>query len=175
MSSVALGGRLPTVLALLNIGPLELLLLGAAAVLLFGGDLPDVARKAARMAGRLRGMTNDFTREFHEHDDLKDSLRPPPELRNPLKDLKKLSLDTDADTDSEAKSANKPATTKSWRPEISPLDTDPAFRRDLPLTPVVHPDADPESKALSEPDVEQNSDTAERPDVDSDESEELSA
>ena len=48
MSWDAFGGRIEVVLAFLNIGPLELLLLGAAAVLLFGGDLPDVARKAAR-------------------------------------------------------------------------------------------------------------------------------
>ena len=70
-------------LAILNIGPLELLLLGAAAVLLFGGDLPDVARKAARMAGRLRGMTNDLTREFKENTDFEDKLRRPPQLDQP--------------------------------------------------------------------------------------------
>jgi len=71
------------VLAILNIGPLELLLLGAAAVLLFGGDLPDVARKAARLAGRLRGMTNDLTREFKENTDFEDKLRRPPQLDQP--------------------------------------------------------------------------------------------
>ena len=83
MSWGAFGGRIEVVLAILNIGPLELLLLGAAAVLLFGGDLPDVARKAARMAGRLRGMTNDLTREFRENTDFEGKLRRPPELDKP--------------------------------------------------------------------------------------------
>jgi len=68
------------VLAFLNIGPFELLLLGAAAVLLFGGDLPDVARKAAVMAGRLRAMTGDLTREMQGRSDLRSDLRRPPEL-----------------------------------------------------------------------------------------------
>jgi Sec-independent protein translocase protein TatA len=68
------------VLAILNIGPFELLLLSAAAVLLFGGDLPEVARKAAAMAGRLRAMTTNLTREMQSHGDFKNELRRPPEL-----------------------------------------------------------------------------------------------
>lgn len=67
-------------LAFLNIGPFELLLLGAAAVLLFGGDLPDVARKAAVMAGRLRTMTGDLTREMRGSADLRSDLHRPSEL-----------------------------------------------------------------------------------------------
>lgn len=93
-------------LAILNIGPLELLLLGAAAVLLFGGDLPDVARKAARMAGRLRGMTNDLTREFKENTDFEDKLKRPRQLDMPPIE-KKFSV-----TD--------------WRPVSSPPDSDEA-------------------------------------------------
>lgn len=67
-------------LALLNIGFPEMLLLAAAAVMLFGGDLPDVARKAARFVGKLRSLSQDLTRELNMPDDL---TRPPPELRRP--------------------------------------------------------------------------------------------
>jgi len=38
--------------------------MAAAAVLLFGGDLPATARKAARMVGRLRSLAADLGREF---------------------------------------------------------------------------------------------------------------
>jgi Sec-independent protein translocase protein TatA len=51
-------------LGFLNIGPFELLIMAAAAVMLFGGDLPQTARKVARMVGRLRGMAADLGREF---------------------------------------------------------------------------------------------------------------
>ena len=51
-------------LAFLNIGPFELIIMAAAAVMLFGGDLPQTARKAARMVGRLRGLASELGREF---------------------------------------------------------------------------------------------------------------
>jgi Sec-independent protein translocase protein TatA len=51
-------------LALLNIGPMELLIMAAAAVMLFGGDLPATARKAAQAVGRLRSLAADLGREF---------------------------------------------------------------------------------------------------------------
>jgi len=51
-------------LALFNIGPMELLIMAAAAVMLFGGDLPATARKAAQTVGRLRSLAADLGREF---------------------------------------------------------------------------------------------------------------
>lgn len=59
-------------LGLLNIGFLELLLLTLAAVMLFGGDLPGVARKAGTLLGRLRSTA----------DDLKGYVQAPPEMRD---------------------------------------------------------------------------------------------
>jgi len=50
------------VLGLLDIGPWELLLVAVGAILLFGGDLPDVARRAGRSLGRLRSMAGDLAR-----------------------------------------------------------------------------------------------------------------
>lgn len=55
-------------LAFLNIGTFELLLVLVVAVVLFGGDLPDVARKAARVVGRMRAMANDIGRELNRPD-----------------------------------------------------------------------------------------------------------
>lgn len=66
---------MPVFVAILNIGPFELILIAGAAVLLFGGDLPQAARQAARFVGKLRGMASELTRE----------LTPPPELDRPSK------------------------------------------------------------------------------------------
>lgn len=60
-------------LAILNIGTFELLVLAGGAVLLFGGDLPQTARKVARVVARIRGMVADLGAE----------LNPPPELKKP--------------------------------------------------------------------------------------------
>jgi Sec-independent protein translocase protein TatA len=57
-------------LAIFNIGPIELLIMAAAAVMLFGGDLPATARKAARTIGRLRAMAAELGREFAAEDSL---------------------------------------------------------------------------------------------------------
>ena len=51
--------------AILNIGTFEMLVLAAAAVLLFGGDLPETARKTARLVSRVRSMMHDVTRELN--------------------------------------------------------------------------------------------------------------
>ena len=55
-------------LGLLNIGTTELIIVVVVAVMLFGGDLPDVARKAARMVGKVRGMADDLGRELRQAD-----------------------------------------------------------------------------------------------------------
>lgn len=63
------------VLAFFGIGPFELLLLAALAVMLYGGDLPDMARKAGRLLARLRAISADLSRELHRP--------PPPGLERP--------------------------------------------------------------------------------------------
>lgn len=67
-------------LGLLNIGTPELIIVIVVAIMLFGGELPDVARKAARVMGKVRGMADDLTRELKhgEHAkalDLRDEVR----------------------------------------------------------------------------------------------------
>lgn len=57
-------------IAIFNIGPIELLIMAAAAVMLFGGDLPATARKAARTIGRLRALASELGREFSAEDQL---------------------------------------------------------------------------------------------------------
>ncbi|RKY20891.1 MAG: hypothetical protein DRQ55_06150 [Planctomycetota bacterium] len=104
-------------LALLDIGPLEFVLLAAAAVLLFGGDLPDVARKAARFVGRMRAMSSDLTQDLR---------RPPPEFRMPdeLRRPPELDLPTDLGLSPQERSlsASPPISEASWRPKTSPPD-----------------------------------------------------
>jgi Sec-independent protein translocase protein TatA len=68
--------RVAPPLGLLDIGPVELLILAAAAVMLFGGDLPDMARRAGRMLGRLRASAQELTREVEPPADL--GQLPPP-------------------------------------------------------------------------------------------------
>ena len=58
------------IIAIFNIGPIELLIMAAAAVMLFGGDLPATARKAARTLGRLRGLATELGREFSAEEHL---------------------------------------------------------------------------------------------------------
>ena len=71
------------VLAIFNIGPLELMIMAAAAVMLFGGDLPVTARKAARTIGRLKALASELGREFSAADEL-------PSRKDLQLDLKKL-------------------------------------------------------------------------------------
>ncbi len=62
----------PSALAILNIGLLELFLIVIAAIMLFGGDLPDVARKAGRLVGRLRSTVDDLRRYVDTPAELRD-------------------------------------------------------------------------------------------------------
>ena len=80
----------PCALALLDVGPVEMLVLAIAAIMLFGGDLPDIARRAGQIVGRLRSAATDLTRQLHAPPDLyklpdpDDSIhRPPPALPAP--------------------------------------------------------------------------------------------
>jgi Sec-independent protein translocase protein TatA len=61
---------LPPTLGLLDVGPLEMLVLTVAAIILFGGDLPDLARRAGQLVGRLRAAAHELTRQ----------IEPPPDL-----------------------------------------------------------------------------------------------
>ena len=72
-----------SVLGLLDVGPLEMLVLTAAAIMLFGGDLPDIARKAGRMIGRLRAAASDLTREVDPPADLLHLPDPDAEMHRP--------------------------------------------------------------------------------------------
>jgi len=47
-----------------GLSPFEMMVIGVIAVVLFGGSLPDVARKAGGMYRDLRGKLNEVQREF---------------------------------------------------------------------------------------------------------------
>ncbi|MBI4881708.1 MAG: twin-arginine translocase TatA/TatE family subunit [Planctomycetes bacterium] len=63
----------PPVLAFLDIGSQEMLLILIVALLLFGGRLPDVARTVGRTVGQLRrtaqNLTQDLRRDMYEPPD----------------------------------------------------------------------------------------------------------
>jgi len=104
------------VLGLLNVGPLELLIIAAAAVMLFGGDLPDTARKAARMVVRLRALAADLGREFSNTTGSSRPFRTADELRRlaGLDDSPPPPTWTPAAPPPDATAAREPAA--SWRP-----------------------------------------------------------
>ena len=72
-----------------DVGATELLVVAVLAVMLYGGDLPDVARKAGTTVKRLRGVA----------DDLKRQVTLPPEMQTGIRDvraeLRKLPQDLD--------------------------------------------------------------------------------
>ncbi|MEL6106207.1 MAG: twin-arginine translocase TatA/TatE family subunit [Planctomycetota bacterium] len=47
-----------------GLSPFEMMVIGVIAVVLFGGNLPDVARKAGSVYREFRGRLNDMQREF---------------------------------------------------------------------------------------------------------------
>lgn len=47
-----------------GLSPFEMMAIGVIAVVLFGGNLPDVARKAGSVYREFRGRLNDVQREF---------------------------------------------------------------------------------------------------------------
>jgi Sec-independent protein translocase protein TatA len=58
----------PAVLLLFDIGPMEFFILVGAAIMLFGGDLPDVARKAGRTVRKLRALATEAARNLETPD-----------------------------------------------------------------------------------------------------------
>lgn len=47
-----------------GLSPFEMMVIGVIAVVLFGGNLPDVARKAGGIYREFRGRLNEVQREF---------------------------------------------------------------------------------------------------------------
>ncbi len=47
-----------------GLSPFEMMVIGVIAVVLFGGNLPDVARKAGSMYREFRGRLQEVQREF---------------------------------------------------------------------------------------------------------------
>jgi len=101
------------VLGLLDIGPWELLLVAIGAILLFGGDLPDVARRAGRALGRLRSMAGDLARSADLPPDVghlpPDTARLPEEVRRLPGDVEEI-----------AREIHRPA--DADEPDIKPAD-----------------------------------------------------
>lgn len=105
-------------LGLLDIGPWELLFVAIGAILLFGGDLPDVARRAGRTLGRLRGMASDLTRSANLPPDVHQLPRGTPQLPKEVRrlpeDVKEIAdeiqrpPDTTSDTESAGDTQEQP-------------------------------------------------------------------
>jgi len=72
-----------TPLGLLDVGPVEALVIAVAAVMLFGGDLPDIARRTGHYIGRLRAAANDLARQFDAPADLLKLPEPDDEMHRP--------------------------------------------------------------------------------------------
>jgi sec-independent protein translocase protein TatA len=71
-----------TILAFMSFGFSELLLVGVVALLVFGGNLPDVMRTLGRNYARLRQSLNEFSRPVREQ--MREVTRlPPPDLSAP--------------------------------------------------------------------------------------------
>jgi len=133
-------------LAFLNVGTFELVVLAGAAILLFGGDLPDVARKAAVWVQKIRSLSTELSRELNR--------QVPPELKLPP-DVKPRGLQM---PDELKLTAKERAVDASWRPKSSPPgpEDQPPFgtREDAPPitdgAPVVGGDADADADTDAE-------------------------
>jgi sec-independent protein translocase protein TatA len=69
------------ILLLFEVGSGELMLIVFVALLLYGGDLPKIARSVGRVVSDLRRSADTLTREFRE-----DEVRRPAPPRRPLPD-----------------------------------------------------------------------------------------
>jgi Sec-independent protein translocase protein TatA len=70
-------------LGLLDVGPIEMLVLAVAAIMLFGGDLPDLARRAGQIVGRLRAAAHELTSQIDPPADLLRLPDPDDAMHNP--------------------------------------------------------------------------------------------
>jgi Sec-independent protein translocase protein TatA len=117
-------------LAIFNIGPIELLIMAAAAVMLFGGDLPATARKAARTVGRLRALAAELGREFSAEEHLPKRS----DLGIDLKQLAKLDegpIDTRPDHPGRREDEPIPDPTEADAPVAAEDVALPAWRKSL--------------------------------------------
>jgi len=133
-------------LAILNIGPLEWIVLLAGAIMLFGGDLPSVIRKLAQFLGRLRAMASDITREVNLHDyhappPHRPALPPPPPTEFEI-DPGAASAAPEADRDDLDK--RDAAELDSAEADASPDENSPPHADDAPPPPD-HSDWEPET------------------------------
>ena len=72
-----------SMLGLLDVGPIEMLLLAVAAIMLFGGDLPDLARRAGQIVGRLRAAAHELTSQIDPPADLLHLPEPDDKMHRP--------------------------------------------------------------------------------------------
>jgi sec-independent protein translocase protein TatA len=56
------------IFALIGMGPMEMMIIGAIAVILFGSKLPEVARSVGKSYRELRSGLNDFQSHTHVPD-----------------------------------------------------------------------------------------------------------
>src|SRR5215467_8852067 len=87
----------PLQLLLFDVGAGEMLLVILLAIMLYGGDLPDVARKTGQQIRKIRGIADDLKRQVQlpPEADIRPILReadPRPELRalDPRPEIRKL-------------------------------------------------------------------------------------
>jgi sec-independent protein translocase protein TatA len=103
-----------------DVGATELLVVAVLAVMLYGGDLPDVARKAGTTVKRLRGVA----------DDLKRQVTLPPEMQTGIRDvraeLRKLPQDLDLRKEIQAEPETKEPAPEPDAPAEPPPDDKPA-------------------------------------------------
>jgi sec-independent protein translocase protein TatA len=128
-----------------DVGATELLVVAALAVMLYGGDLPDVARKAGTTVKRLRGVA----------DDLKRQVTLPPEMQTGFREvraeLRKLPQDLDLRPDIAAEpEPRKPASESEAPAEPPPVEHSEAAPVDPPTgDPPPPPSAPPPGAATS--------------------------
>jgi len=116
-----------------DVGATELLVVAVLAVMLYGGDLPDVARKAGTTVKRLRGVA----------DDLKRQVTLPPEMQTGFHEVR-------------AELRKLPQDLAELRPAIlaEPAAEKPAQEPDAPAPPAeLQPDDKPEPPSAGEPPV----------------------
>jgi sec-independent protein translocase protein TatA len=74
-----------SVLAFLSFGIAEILLVGVVALLVFGGELPDVMRNVGRSYARLRRSLQDLSRPVREEMNKLRDLPPAPDVAPPTR------------------------------------------------------------------------------------------
>jgi Sec-independent protein translocase protein TatA len=107
-----------------DVGATELLVVAVLAVMLYGGDLPDVARKAGTTVKRLRGVA----------DDLKRQVTLPPEMQTGIRDVRAELRKLPQHLDPRKEITAEPETTK------------PKQLSDAPDAPAAPTDAQPDDK-----------------------------